>query len=126
VSAADPVGVLDGVAGPAALATTAAGLVAAALTLAVTRRPGAALGVLLDLLLAAGLLRLAGDPGWGTITTAAVVVLLRHLAGAGLRVGARSWAARGGPPRAPRRLRPLLDRLPSGLAEDLLHPVWRR
>lgn len=124
---ADPVAALHGVTGPAALAATAAGLVAGALALAVTRRPAAALGVLLDLLLAAGLLRLAGDPGWSTISAAAVVVLLRHLIGTGLRLGARAWAGPGGgPPRARHRLRRVLDRLPARLAEDLLHPAWRR
>ncbi len=66
-----------------------AALVAGALTLAVTRRPSVALGVLLDLLLAAGLLRLAGDPDWPIIGTAAVIVALRRLLGAALRAGGR-------------------------------------
>ncbi len=79
-----------------ALAATGIGLaalVAAALTLAVTRRPALALSVLLDLLLAAGLLRLAGDPGWESIATVASIVVLRRLIGFGLRAGGRAWAA---------------------------------
>ncbi len=71
----------------AALVVTAAGLVAALLVLAATRRPSVALAVLLDFLLAAGLLRLTGDPGWPSIATAAAVVALRRLLVAGLRVG---------------------------------------
>jgi hypothetical protein len=115
---------LAAVTGPAALAATAAALAAGGLTLAVTRRPAAALGVLLDLLLAAGLLRLAGDPGWPAITTAAVVVLLRRLIGTGLRLGSRAWTGRGGgPPGLPRRL---VGRLPARLGEDLVRPAWRR
>ena len=59
-----------------------------------TRRPLPALAVLLDLLLAAGLLRLLGDPGWQTILTVAAIVALRRLLSAGLRsdVRARSGA----------------------------------
>ena len=68
----------------AALAVTAAGLVAAALVLAVTRRPLVAVRVLLDFLLAAGLLRLTGDPGWPAILTAAVIVAVRRLLARGL------------------------------------------
>ena len=82
-------GDLAAVAGVAALVATAAGLVAAAVTLAVTRRPLLALGVLLDFLLAAGLLRLTGRPGWPVLATAAAVVVLRRLIGVGLRAGRR-------------------------------------
>ena len=69
----------------------AAALVAGALTLAGTRRPALALHVFLDLLLAAGLLRLVGDPDWRTIMTAAAIVVLRRLIGVGLRAGGRAW-----------------------------------
>ncbi|SNS76445.1 Protein of unknown function [Geodermatophilus saharensis] len=65
-------------------------LVAGAVTLASTRRPALALGVFLDLLLAAGLLRLAAEPTWTSLGTAAAVVLLRRLIGVGLRAGGRS------------------------------------
>lgn len=63
----------------AALLVTAAALVAAAVALAATGRPRAALPVLLDLLTAAGLIRLAADPEWRRLLTAAAVVLLRHV-----------------------------------------------
>jgi hypothetical protein len=115
---------LAAVTGAAALSATAAALVAGALTLAATRRPAAALGVFLDLLLVAGLLRLAGSPTWGTITTAAVVVLLRRLIGTGLRLGGRAWQGPSSGNRRSRRAMPL--RLPAGLREDLLRPAWRR
>ncbi|SFF03182.1 DUF1622 domain-containing protein [Blastococcus tunisiensis] len=75
----------------AALGTGLAAVVAGALALVVTRRPLPALAVLLDLLLAAGLLRLAGDPDWQGIVTAAAIVALRHLIGVGLRAGGRAW-----------------------------------
>ena len=80
----------------AALVVTAAGLVAAALTAAATRRPLVALKVLLDFLLAAGLLRLTGDPDWATLLTAAVIVALRRLLGFAIRTGAPAWASARG------------------------------
>lgn len=58
-----------------------------------TRRPLPALAVLLDLLLAAGLLRLLGDPGWRAILTTAAIVVLRRLLSAGLRADVRARAA---------------------------------
>ena len=78
-----------------ATAIGTAALVAGALTLLVTRRPALALSVLLDLLLAAGLLRLAGDPGWRSIAVAASIVALRRVIGFGLRAGGRAWASPG-------------------------------
>jgi hypothetical protein len=67
--------------------------------LATTRRPAAALPVFLDLLVAAGLLRLVGEPGWQTLVAAAIV-LLRRLIGFGLRTGGRTWTStRPGPAR---------------------------
>lgn len=79
-----PAGLLTG----AALAMAAAGLVAAAVTAAAARRPLLGVKVLLDFLLAAGLLRLTGDPAWTTVATAAAVVAVRRLVGLGLRAGA--------------------------------------
>jgi len=76
---------VSGVLQTAALLCTVGGLISAALALAATRRPLAALRVLLDLLLAAGLLRLTGDPDLRALTTLAAVVLLRQLVSAGLR-----------------------------------------
>lgn len=71
----------------AALALSAAGLVAmaAAVTLAWDWRAG--LGMALELWMAAGLLRLARPGEWGALAVAATVVVVRHLAGAGLRAG---------------------------------------
>ena len=71
----------------AALGITAAGLVAAAATLMATRRLVLSVQVLLDFLLAAGLLRLTGSPGWAALGAAAAVVALRRLLGLGLRAG---------------------------------------
>lgn len=73
--------VVDG----AALLTTAAALLLAAFVLVRTARPTAALAVLLDMLTAAGLLRLAVDPSWNRTAGAAGVLLVRLLAGVGLR-----------------------------------------
>jgi hypothetical protein len=89
----------------AALLVSTAALVAAATALAVTRRLRAALPVLLDLLTAAGLLRLAADPDWDSIVLAAAVVGLRHLIvlGVGLRVPGRNRSAGGGSRRLPLR-----------------------
>jgi hypothetical protein len=110
----DAVGELAGV---VALTVAGAALVAAAVTLAATRRPGVALKVLLDLLLAAGLVRLTGDPTWSAVATSAAIVVLRRLIGTGLRTGARTWSGRDGGSRAPRLRLPPLERL--------LRPAWR-
>ena len=63
----------------AALLVAAAGLLLGALTLVTTRHLRPALGILLDLLLAAGLLRLAFLGTWRAIAGAATVVLVRKL-----------------------------------------------
>lgn len=81
--------VLEEITRLAALGTGLAAVLAGALALVVTRRMLTAVGVLLDLLLAAGLLRLVGDPGWQAILTAAGILALRRLVGAGLRMDAR-------------------------------------
>lgn len=60
-------------------ALAAAAIVMAGLTLIVLRRPRLALHVLLDLLLAAGLLRLSVDASWRTIAVTALVVVVRHV-----------------------------------------------
>ncbi len=104
--------------GPAALAINAAALVVGALTLAVTRRPALALSVLLDLFLAAGLLRLAGEPSWQTIAMAAAIVGLRRLIGVGLRLGASSWPSSVGGHEPPSSR--------SRAVRHLLRPAWRR
>ena len=107
-----------------AAGATAAALAVGALVLVRTRRPAAALPVLLDLLLAAGLLRLAGDPDWRTIATAAAIVLLRRLIGIGLRAGGRSWSA--GSTGTGSAARDALTALRAGAGRALLRPAWRR
>lgn len=104
--------------GAAALMISAGALLAGALALAVTRRPALALSVFLDLLLAAGLLRLVGHPGWRTILTAAAIVALRRLIGVGLRAGGRAWTSGDGPggkAASPR----------SSVLPRLVRPAWR-
>jgi hypothetical protein len=97
-----------------ALLVTAAALVAGLVALVATRRPAAALPVFLDLLVAAGLLRLVGQPSWQALATAAVILVLRRLIGLGLRTGGRAWAA-SRPDRA--------GRLPD--LRRLVRPAWR-
>ena len=73
----------------AALLCTALGVGCAALVLVRTRELGQAVPVLLEFLLAAGLLRLTSDATWRAIATAALVVALRKLVVAdGLRPAA--------------------------------------
>ena len=73
-----------------ALLCTVLALLSAVLVLVGSRDARTAVAVLLELLLAAGLLRLADDPGWREIATAAVVVALRRLLSFGLRHPATS------------------------------------
>ena len=70
----------------AALLRTALGVLSALAVLARTHDVRLGVGVLLEFLLAAGLLRLSADPTWAALLTAAVVVGLRRLLGAGLRL----------------------------------------
>ncbi|MCZ2860494.1 DUF1622 domain-containing protein [Blastococcus sp. VKM Ac-2987] len=111
---------LAAVTGTAAQFVAGVAVVSGLVALAATRRPALALGILLDLLVAAGLLRLAGDPSWQAIATTAVVIALRHLVGYGLRTGARSWEE-GRSPRPPRPARRYDE-----TARRLLHPAWRQ
>ena len=62
-----------------ALIVTAAGLVAAAVALARTRRAPVALALLLDFLTAAALLHLAGPASWQRIGAAALTIVIRQL-----------------------------------------------
>ncbi|KUI24476.1 hypothetical protein AU195_01415 [Mycobacterium sp. IS-1496] len=57
----------------------AAAIVLGIACLVVFRRPALALHVLLDLLLAAGLVRLSADAGWPVIAVTAAVVALRRV-----------------------------------------------
>ena len=105
---------LEAAAGTLALAATAAALLAGLVALATTSRPAAALPVFLDLLVAAGLLRLVGEPGWQALAAAAGIVLVRRLIGFGLRTGGRTWTStRPGPG----------ERTPD--LRRLLRPAWR-
>lgn len=71
------------------LSATATALVGVAVVLALlaglaTRRLGVALPVMLDLLLAAGLLRLTALADWGALASTAAIVVIRKLAVTGL------------------------------------------
>src|SRR4051794_31841158 len=70
----------------------AAALLVAGLVLLVTRQVATALPVLLDLLLAAGLLRLSATASWQAIASAAAIVLLRKLVALGLAAARRARA----------------------------------
>ena len=61
----------------AALLVSIAGVAAAAIVVATTRRITVGIAVLLELWTAAGLLRLTADRSWGALGVAAVVILLR-------------------------------------------------
>ncbi len=71
----------------AALAVTGLGVGLAAFVLGRTRTPGAALAVLMEVLTAAGLLRLAAAPTVTRALAAAGVVVVRRLAVLGIRGG---------------------------------------
>ncbi len=68
----------------AALLVTAAGLVSATLVLGRTRDLRVSMKVLLEFLLAAGLLRLTHEPTWRKIAVAAGIVGVRRLLSFGL------------------------------------------
>jgi hypothetical protein len=70
----------------------AAALAVSALTLLSTRRIATALPVLLDLLLAAGLLRLSATASWQAIASAAAIVLIRKLATLGITAARKARA----------------------------------
>ncbi|GAA2499716.1 hypothetical protein [Streptomyces gobitricini] len=63
----------------AALLTTAAGLLSACVAYLSTKQVRVSLGLLLDFLTAAGLIRLADEPSWGSIAAAAAVIGIRRL-----------------------------------------------
>ena len=73
----------------------AAAVVLGGLALVSTRDPWTALPVLLDLLLAAGLLRLTATARWEAIASAALSVVIRRVAGLGLREGRRARRQHG-------------------------------
>ena len=79
-------------AGVGALLVGGAAVVAAALVLLRTGRLAIALPVLLDLLLAASLLRLVGHPDPSELAGAAALIVIKQLSSIGIRssVGTRS------------------------------------
>ncbi|MDP9431512.1 MAG: hypothetical protein M3P91_01995 [Actinomycetota bacterium] len=79
----------------------ASALLVAALTLLATGSPWVALPVLLDLLLAAGLLRLSADASWRALAIAATIVTIRKLVGLGLAAGRRTPRQRFPSPSSP-------------------------
>ena len=70
-----------------------AGLVLAGFALLTTRRLATALPILLDFLLAAGLVRLGATASWQAIASAAAIVLIRKLASLGIAAARRARAA---------------------------------
>ena len=76
---------MSDVTGTAALVCTVLGLTCSAAVLARTQQLRQALPVLLEFLLAAGLLRLTSDATWRALATAAAIVLVRKVVGIGLR-----------------------------------------
>ncbi|MBG6104618.1 hypothetical protein IW249_005032 [Micromonospora vinacea] len=79
-------------------AVTALALVTGVITTLSTGALRVGVRVLLDLLTAAGLLRLAGDPGWNGLAGAVAIIALRQLLGAALS-GAPPWSGRQSPAR---------------------------
>lgn len=84
-SSSEAVTMLAQVTTSVAPAIAATGLLLAIAVVLTTRSLGTAVQVLLDLLLAAGLLRFSGAASWEALGSAAVLVLVRHLAGRGIR-----------------------------------------
>ncbi|MER5213597.1 hypothetical protein ABT063_24255 [Streptomyces sp. NPDC002838] len=58
---------------------TAAGLLSTGVVYTSIKQVHLSLGVLLDFLTAAGLIRLADEPSWGSVTAAAAVITIRKL-----------------------------------------------
>ncbi len=90
----------------AALLCTVLGLLCGTVVLLRTREVGQALPVLLEFLMAAGLLRLTHDVSWRALATAALIVGVRKLVVAyGLRPARGGGAHRPGRTRAAPRAR---------------------
>ncbi len=68
----------------AALLVTAAGVVVFLTAYAATRRIRTALPLLLDFLMAAGLMRLAGDLSWSGILVTVAIIAVRKVAAYGV------------------------------------------
>jgi hypothetical protein len=87
-------------------AVTALALISALVTVLTSGAGRTAVRVLLDLLTAAGLLRLAGGLGWTDLASAAAIVALRQLLGVALGT-APPWSRRQSPPPCAENDRPL-------------------
>ncbi|MEW2146558.1 hypothetical protein AB0869_27470 [Micromonospora vinacea] len=74
-------------------AVTALALVTGVITTLSTGALRSGVRILLDLLTAAGLLRLAGDPGWNGLAGAVAIIALRQLLGVALS-GPPPWSGR--------------------------------
>ncbi|MGW4680536.1 hypothetical protein ACWEOS_18900 [Micromonospora taraxaci] len=75
---------------------TALALVVAVVTVLSTGALKTGARLLLDLLTAAGLIRLAGDPGWNGLAGAVAIIALRQLLGAALSAPT-PWSGRQSP-----------------------------
>ncbi|WCN78733.1 hypothetical protein [Micromonospora sp. LH3U1] len=82
--------------GPLVTVVTALALVAGVVIALSTGALRTAVRVLLDLLTAAALLRLAADPGWSGLAGAVAIIALRQLLGAALS-GPPPWSGRQSP-----------------------------
>ncbi|MGC5308204.1 hypothetical protein [Micromonospora zamorensis] len=79
-------------------AVTALALVVGVVTVLSTGALRTGVRLLLDLLTAAGLLRLAGDPGWNGLAGAVAIIALRQLLGAAMSAPP-PWSGRQSPAR---------------------------
>ncbi|MBX7266654.1 DUF1622 domain-containing protein [Micromonospora sp. Llam7] len=77
--------------GALSAAVTVLGVLAATVALVTTGSRSTALRVLLDMLLAAGLLRLAGGPPWPDLAAVAAIAALRTLLRGALMRDFRRW-----------------------------------
>ncbi len=80
-----------------ALVVVVVGIALSAAVLASTRDLQAALPVLLDFMLAAGLLRLSATATWQAIASAAGIVVIRKIVVAGIGAGRRARAEAAAP-----------------------------
>jgi hypothetical protein len=78
---------MTAVLGQVSLFLVAAGIVVAGLVLLTSRSVAVALPIMLDILLAAGLLRLSATATWTAIMSASAIVIIRKLAVAGISKG---------------------------------------
>ncbi len=94
---------MTGVLNAASWTIAGAGLILAVAVALRTARLLVALPVLLDMLLAAGLLRLSADAPWPAIATTATIVVLRKTVAAGITESGSAWGVRraASPPSPP-------------------------